>query len=295
MFSTESRNDLSKNLDLKSTKEILEIINNEDSKIANKVREKIDEIEKLTDAVIKVFKEDGHLYYIGSGTSGRLGVLDASETVPTFSVDKNMVVGIIAGGDAALRNPVENAEDDEYMAKVDLIKYNFSKNDILVGITSSGSTPYVLGALKYAKDLGSKTGSISCNLDSIVSKYSDYPVEIDTGSEVLTGSTRMKAGTATKMVLNMISTTAMAKIGKVYDNLMVDLKVSNKKLEDRALRIIKEICKINNDEAEYYLKKSNYSVKHAIVMANKNVTFSEAEEILEKNDGFLRGEKNDIR
>ena len=288
MSSTESRNNKSKGLDTKSTLEILQIINNEDMTIAKKVGEKISDIEKLTDAIVDVFKNGGNLFYIGAGTSGRLGVLDASEAFPTFSVDKNMINGIIAGGDKALRNPIENAEDKEDLAKKDLLDHGFTKDDLLVGIASSGKTPYVIGALKYAKEIGAKTGSIACNLESEISKFADYPVEIDTGSEILTGSTRMKAGTATKMVLNMISTTSMVRIGKVYDNLMVDLRVSNEKLKNRALNMIEEICKIDKNHAEKLLEQADGKVKCAIVMYKKSIGKEEALKLLEENDGFLR-------
>lgn len=288
MSSTESRNNKSKGLDKKSTLEILQIINNEDMTIAKKVGEKISDIEKLTDAIVDVFKNGGNLFYIGAGTSGRLGVLDASEAFPTFSVDKNMINGIIAGGDKALRNPIENAEDKEDLAKKDLLDHGFTKDDLLVGIASSGRTPYVIGALKYAREIGAKTGSIACNLESEISKFADYPVEIDTGSEILTGSTRMKAGTATKMVLNMISTTSMVRIGKVYDNLMVDLRVSNEKLKNRALNMIEEICKIDKNHAEKLLDQADGKVKCAIVMYKKSIGKEEALKLLEENDGFLR-------
>ncbi|MDY3006041.1 MULTISPECIES: N-acetylmuramic acid 6-phosphate etherase [Anaerococcus] len=288
MPSTENRNINSKDLDLKSTREIIEIINKEDQSIAKKVGQKIGEIEKLVDELVRVLNRGGRLFYIGAGTSGRLGVLDASEALPTFSVNPNLINGIIAGGDKALRNPVENAEDNEEMGKLDLIKNQFTKEDMLVGIASSGRTPYVIGALKYAREIGASTGSLSCNLDSLISKYADCPIEVDTGSEILTGSTRMKAGTATKMVLNIISTTAMVRIGKVYDNLMVDVRVSNKKLRKRAISIIKEVCEVDEKRAEKLLNESQNSVKCAILMGLKDIKRDEALNILKENDGFLR-------
>lgn len=288
MSSTENRNVNSKDLDLKSTREILEIINEEDKKIAGKVNERIEDIEKLVDCLVDVINKGGRLFYIGAGTSGRLGVLDASEALPTFSVSPNLINGIIAGGDTALRNPIENAEDSEEMGKEDLIKNDFSKEDMLVGIASSGRTPYVIGALKYAKEIGASTGSLSCNIDSKISKYADFPIEIDTGAEVLTGSTRMKAGTATKMVLNMISTTAMIKIGKVYDNLMVDVRISNEKLKKRGMSIIKEVCGIDEKDAKNLLDESGKNVKCAILMGLKDIKKDEAMEILKENKGFLR-------
>ena len=288
MNSTEDRNPISYDLDLKSTREILEIINTEDQKIAYRVKDAMDQIEALVDELINTFSEGGRLFYLGAGTSGRLGVLDASETVPTFSVDPNMVTGLIAGGDDALRNPIENAEDSKEAAKVDLQKANLTNKDFVIGIAASGRTPYSIGAVEYAKEIGAKTGSIACNKDAKISEYSDYPIEVETGAEVLSGSTRMKAGTATKMVLNMITTTAMIKIGKVYDNLMVDLKPTNEKLVDRATKIISEISGYDYESSKNTLSQANNNVKAAIIMATKNVDYEESIKILEKNKGFIR-------
>lgn len=290
LSSTEDRNPKSYNLDLKTVRETLEIINQEDSTIASKIRESIDDIEKLTNAVIETFKRDGRLFYLGAGTSGRLGVLDASETVPTFSVDPKMFTALIAGGDYALRNPIENAEDSKMDAENDLKKENLTSNDFVIGIAASGRTPYSIGAVEYAKKIGAKTGSISCNKNSEISSKVDFPIEISTGAEILSGSTRMKAGSATKMVLNMISTTAMIKIGKVYDNLMVDLKPTNEKLIDRARKIIVEITGLDYDQASKLLIKANNEVKVAIIMQEKNVDYKCAKEILAKNKGFIREE-----
>lgn len=288
LSSTEDRNPNSYDLDLKSTREILDIINGEDQKIAIKVNEAMDQIEVLVDEVIKTFNNAGRLFYLGAGTSGRLGVLDASETVPTFSVDPKMVTGLIAGGDNALRNPIENAEDSRDAAKIDLQKENLTENDFVIGIAASGRTPYAIGAIEYAKEIGAKTGSIACNKDAKISSYVDFPIEIETGAEVLSGSTRMKAGTATKLVLNMITTTAMIKIGKVYDNLMVDVKPTNEKLVDRATKIISEISGCDYEKSNELLKDANNNVKLAIIMATKDVDYEKASEILEKNKGFIR-------
>lgn len=288
LSSTEDRNPNSYDLDLKSTREILDIINGEDQKIAIKVNEVMDQIEVLVDEVIKTFNNAGRLFYLGAGTSGRLGVLDASETVPTFSVDPKMVTGLIAGGDNALRNPIENAEDSKDAAKIDLQKENLTENDFVIGIAASGRTPYAIGAIEYAKEIGAKTGSIACNKDAKISSYADFPIEIETGAEVLSGSTRMKAGTATKLVLNMITTTAMIKIGKVYDNLMVDVKPTNEKLVDRATKIISEISGCDYEKSNELLKDANNNVKLAIIMATKDVDYEKASEILEKNKGFIR-------
>lgn len=288
LTSTEDRNPISYDLDLKSTREILEIINTEDQKIAYKVKDAMDQIEALVDELINTFANGGRLFYLGAGTSGRLGVLDASETVPTFSVDPKMVTGLIAGGDDALRNPIENAEDSKEAAKVDLQKANLTNKDFVIGIAASGRTPYSIGAVEYAKEIGAKTGSIACNKDAKISEYSDYPIEVETGAEVLSGSTRMKAGTATKMVLNMITTTAMIKIGKVYDNLMVDLKPTNEKLVDRATKIISEISGYDYESSKKILSKADNNVKAAIIMATKNVDYEESIKILENNKGFIR-------
>ena len=288
LSSTEDRNPNSYDLDLKSTREILDIINGEDQKIVIKVNEAMDQIEVLVDEVIKTFNNAGRLFYLGAGTSGRLGVLDASETVPTFSVDPKMVTGLIAGGDNALRNPIENAEDSKDAAKIDLQKENLTENDFVIGIAASGRTPYAIGAIENAKEIGAKTGSIACNKEAKISSYADFPIEIETGAEVLSGSTRMKAGTATKLVLNMITTTAMIKIGKVYDNLMVDVKPTNEKLVDRATKIISELSGCDYEKSNELLKDANNNVKLAIIMATKDVDYEKASEILEKNKGFIR-------
>lgn len=288
LSSTEDRNPRSKDLDLKSIGEILKIINEEDKTIADAIELKLPDIEKVTNKVVETFKNGGRLFYMGAGTSGRLGVLDASETVPTFSVDPKLVTGLIAGGDYALRHPIENAEDSLESGKEDLIKEGFTKDDFVIAIAASGRTPYCIGAVKYARELGAETGSITCNKNSKLSNYVDYPIEIETGAEVLSGSTRMKAGTATKMVLNMISTTAMIKIGKVYDNLMVDLRPTNEKLVDRARKIIVEVTGVSYEKAGELLEEANNEVKLAIIMANKGLGADEARKILDKNKGFIR-------
>ncbi|WP_297280954.1 N-acetylmuramic acid 6-phosphate etherase [uncultured Anaerococcus sp.] len=288
MNSTEDRNPNSYDLDLKSIREILEIINQEDQTVAIRVKESLGQIEALVDELVNVFNKGGRLFYLGAGTSGRLGVVDASETVPTFSVDPSMVTGLIAGGDDALRNPIENAEDSKEAAKLDLEKNKLTANDFVIGIAASGRTPYSIGAVKYAKEIGAKTGSIACNRGAEISSYVDYPIEVETGPEVLSGSTRMKAGTATKMVLNMITTTAMIKMGKVYDNLMIDLRPTNEKLVDRATKIISEISGCDYEKSNRLLKESNNNVKIAIIMASKNVDYEQAEKILKKNKGFIR-------
>ena len=262
MSSTEDRNPQSANLDLKTTREILEIINREDRTIAESIGRSLEDIEKLTGEVVKTLRNGGRLFYL--------------------------VTGLIAGGDYALRHPIENAEDSVKAGEEDLIKENLTSKDFVIGIAASGRTPYCIGAVEYAKKLGAKTGSIACNKNALISSHVDYPIEIETGAEVLTGSTRMKAGTATKMVLNMISTTAMVKIGKVYDNLMVDLRPTNEKLIDRARKIIVEVTGISYERAGEILEEANKEVKPAIIMANKNISYEKAMEILKTNQGFIR-------
>lgn len=276
-----------------TTSQILRLINEEDKTIAYKVSESMDQIEALVEGVIEALVNGGRLFYLGAGTSGRLGVLDASETVPTFSVDPKLVTGLIAGGDYALRHPIENAEDSKKAGEEDLKSEGMTEKDFVIGIAASGRTPYCIGAVDYAKKVGAKTGSISCNKDAKISSHVDYPIEIDTGAEVLTGSTRMKAGTATKLVLNMITTTAMVKLGKVYDNLMVDVKPSNEKLVDRARKIISEVSGVDYQKAAELLELSHNEVKPAIIMATRNVSYDEAKEILEINKGFIRKEIGD--
>ncbi len=226
------------NLELKSTSEILSNINKEDKTVALAVEEVVSKIEDFVNAAVEKMKDGGRLFYIGAGTSGRLGVLDASECPPTFGVPFDLVVGIIAGGDTAIRRAVENAEDDNEQAWKDLEKFNISKNDVLVGIAASGRTPYVIGGLKRANELGLITGCVVCNADSAVAASAKYPIEVVVGPEYLTGSTRMKAGTAQKLVLNMISTTLMIKLGKVKGNKMVDMQLTNNKLVNRGINMI---------------------------------------------------------
>ena len=226
------------NLELKSTSEILTNINQEDKSVATAVEKVIPKIEALVNAALEKMKVGGRLFYIGAGTSGRLGVLDASECPPTFGVPFDLVIGIIAGGDAAIRRAVENAEDDTEQAWKDLEKFNINKNDVLVGIAASGKTPYVIGGLKKANELGLITGCIVCNVGGPVAANVKYPIEVVVGPEYLTGSTRMKAGTAQKLVLNMLSTTLMIKLGKVKGNKMVDMQLTNNKLVNRGINMI---------------------------------------------------------
>ena len=211
---------------------------------------------KLVEKTSELLINDGRIFYIGSGTSGRLGIVDASECLPTFGID-NKIYGIIAGGDKAIRKSQEYAEDSKTQAWEDLKPYNLSKNDIVIGISASGSTPYVVSGINECNKNGIYTGCITCNRNSSLAKLSSYPVEVIVGPEYITGSSRMKAGTAQKMVLNMISTTVMIKLGRVFDNKMIDMKLSNNKLHERAIRILKSILKIGDDEAKKLIKENN--------------------------------------
>ena len=283
---TEQQNLKSKKIDMKSTSDILSIINNEDKLVAYQVEKKIFEISLLIDEIVYRIKNDGRLFYIGCGTSGRLGVLDASECPPTFSTEEGLVKGIIAGGQKALSQSVENAEDS-YLDGINSVKKNkITDKDVLIGISANGGAPFVHGALEYAKKNRTLTSLICCNR---VQKYDyiDYLLSIVVGPEIIAGSTRMKAGTATKMILNMISTTTMIKLNKVYDNYMVDLKINNKKLFNRAVNIISIITKASNSISKEYLIKSKGNVKVAIIMLNKNIEYKEAIFILENNHGNL--------
>jgi N-acetylmuramic acid 6-phosphate etherase len=243
------------NLDQMSTLELLKNINNEDKKVAFVVETQIPKIEKLVDAIVAKMKLGGRLFYIGAGTSGRIGVLDASECPPTFGVPAGWVVGIIAGGDKAIRTAVENAEDDSEQAWNDLLEHQISDKDVVVGIAASGNTPYVIGGLQKARENNIITGSISCNADSQISKEADFAIELLVGPEFLTGSSRMKAGTSQKLVVNMITTSAMIKLGRVKGNKMVDMQLSNKKLVKRAVKMIMDELQIDETIAKELLEK----------------------------------------
>ena len=237
-LTTEKRNSASANIDKVSTLEMVKIINDEDKKVAAAVEKVLPQIARAVDLIAEKISNGGRLFYIGAGTSGRLGVLDASECPPTFGVESELVQGIIAGGNYALTNAVEGAEDDKNLAVENLRERNFTAKDILVGIAASGRTPYVIAAVEYAKKFGAATLGVSCVENSALAKIVDIEITPVTGAEVVTGSTRMKAGTATKMVLNMLTTGAMIRLGKVYGNLMVDVRATNEKLRDRAKRIV---------------------------------------------------------
>ncbi len=289
---TEQANSKTKDIDQNSIEEILISINAEDQLIADKVKKVIPDISCFIKEIVKKLKQSGRLIYIGAGTSGRLGVLDASECPPTFGVSKDLVIGLIAGGDKALRESIEGAEDS-LEDSINLLKeINFNKNDVLLGISASGSTPYVMTALKYAKKTGSLTGFLTCNnVNSL--EYVDYLIKIVVGPEVLSGSTRLKAGTATKMVLNMISTASMMKMNRTFGNTMIDLLPNNNKLIQRAINIIAKELNISNDKAEKLYQLSENNLKAAILMGKKNITLDQANKIIIKNKGSLLDSLNE--
>lgn len=263
-LTTEQRNSATNNIDKCSTLEMVRLINDEDKKISAAVEKVLTQIAKAVDLIANKIKSGGRLIYIGAGTSGRLGVLDASECPPTFGVSPDLVQGIIAGGNIALTSAVEGAEDDTSAAIIDLEEKNFSAADILVGIATSGRTPYVLSGINYAKKISASTVGISCVENSALAKIVDIDITPITGAEVITGSTRMKAGTATKMVLNMLTTGAMIRLGKVYGNLMVDVHATNYKLRDRAKRIVIAATNCTEQQAIDALEKCNGHAKSAI-------------------------------
>lgn len=290
-LTTEQRNPNTMDLDQKTIRQILEVMNREDATIPLAIREEFSSIESAVKIVVEAFQNNGRLIYIGAGTSGRLGILDASECPPTFGVDKTLVQGVIAGGLKAITDAVEGAEDNEFAGGEDLKKISLTDKDVVIGIAASGRTPYVIGALKYAKAIGAKTVSISNNKNSKIGEIANVVIEVVTGPEVITGSTRLKAGTAQKLVLNMITTASMIKIGKVYGNLMVDVQPTNKKLIERSKRIIMEATGVDYQTASDYLEKAKFKVKAAIVMILLNCSLEEAIQKLENAHGFIRKTK----
>ena len=291
---TEKQNPHSMDIDKLSTLEILELINNEDSLISFAVQKAIPEIEKVVEFAVTALKNGNRIIYIGAGTSGRLGILDASEIPPTFSAPREWFTGVIAGGTEAVFRSIESAEDIPQNAERDLNAIDIKMGDVLIGIASSSTTPYVIAGLKYAKQIGCHTVFLICNPVPVEFESFDLIISVDLGPEIITGSTRMKAGTATKLILNMISTTTMVKMGKVYGNLMVDLQVVNEKLRDRGTRIIEKLTNLNYKEAGKVLKDSGGSVKTALIMVNKSCSKKEAKEQIEKYDGNLRQIIGDI-
>lgn len=286
-LTTEKRNEKTTDLDKMSISTALKLMNQEDQQVAKAIQKVLPKIKPVIEATITAFKHGGRLIYLGAGTSGRLGVLDAAECVPTFGVSPNQVIGLIAGGKQAMTLAVEGAEDDLTLAKKDLSALQLNDKDVVVGIAASGRTPYVIGGLKYARDLGATTASIACNLDALISQYAEFAIEVDCGPEFLTGSTRLKAGTAQKMILNMLSTISMIGIGKVYHNLMVDVKPTNEKLIERSKRIIMQATDCTYEVAEKTFIEAKQDVKLAIVMLLTNCSAKEGKEKLQRAQGFV--------
>lgn len=285
---TEQSNDRTGDLDRLTTAQVLALMNEEDGKVHRAVAAVLPQIEQAVIAVADAFQRGGRLIYVGAGTSGRLGVLDAVECVPTFSSAPGQVVGIIAGGSKAITQAVEGAEDDAQAGADDLRAINVSEKDVVVGIAASGRTPYVIGALDYARSVGAPTVGVSCNVPAPVLDAADIQIGVTVGPEILTGSTRLKAGTAQKMVLNMISTGAFVRVGKVYGNLMVDVQVTNAKLGDRARRIVMQVSGADEATAARLLKESGNSAKVAIVMYARQTDAPTARQLLSEANGRLR-------
>ena len=285
---TEQRNPNSMHVDSLSALDIVQLMNDEDKQVPLAIEKCLPQIAQAVECIVAAFQQGGRLVYIGAGTSGRLGVLDASECPPTFGVSPEMVKGIIAGGERALRHPIEGAEDSKEQAVVDLQTIQFSSKDVLVGIAASGRTPYVIGALEYAKSLGSVTASIASNPNSAMANIVDIAIDTVVGPEVLTGSSRLKSGTAQKLVLNMLTTASMILMGKCYQNLMVDVQASNEKLKARAIRIVMQATDCDKALAEETLKQADQNAKLAIMMILSGLDRVQAEALLEKNHGKLQ-------
>lgn len=287
-LATEKRNPDTLNIDELSTLEVVNKIHEADLGVVSCITPVLTEISKVAEKVVTAFENGGRLIYIGAGTSGRLGVLDASECPPTYGTDPNLVVGVIAGGDHALQHAIEGAEDDSELGKSDLQQLNLSNKDIVVAIAASGRTPYCLGAMDYAKAQGSFTAALICAADSPMQRLADISIPVITGPEVVTGSTRMKAGTAQKLVLNMISTASMVRWGKVYSNLMVDVQPTNEKLKQRAKNIIMEAAGVSEKEAEDTLRAQEGNTKAAIFQLITGVAPNDAKLYLAQHDGKLK-------
>ena len=285
---TEQRNPNSMHVDSLSVLEIVRLMNEEDKQVPLAIEKCLPQIAQAVECIVAAFQQGGRLVYIGAGTSGRLGVLDASECPPTFGVSPEMVKGIIAGGERALRHPIEGAEDSKEQAVIDLQTIQFSSKDVLVGIAASGRTPYVIGALEYAKSLGSATVSIASNPNSAMANIVDIAIDTVVGPEVLTGSSRLKSGTAQKLVLNMLTTASMILMGKCYQNLMVDVQASNEKLKARAIRIVMQATDCDKALAEETLKLADQNAKLAIMMILSGLDRAQAEALLEKHQGKLQ-------
>ena len=286
-MTTETRNKTTMGLSKMTSLEIISEMNREDSNVPKAIHEVLPVIAEVVDWCVASLKQGGRIIYMGAGTSGRLGVLDAAECPPTFGVSPDMVVGLIAGGEKAFIKAIEGAEDSVELGKMDLIEHNLTKKDVVIGIAASGRTPYVIGGLEYANSIGCNTASISCNLSSEIGKIAKKKIEVLVGPEVLTGSTRLKAGTAQKLILNMISTASMVGIGKCYENLMVDVMQTNEKLKVRAQNILMEVTGIDREMAKKVLEAADGHVKTAIVMVLTNSNKTEAVSLLNKAEGHI--------
>lgn len=293
-LTTESRNQNTLDIDQVSTLEMVKKINDEDKKVAIAVEKELPQIAKAIDSIVGRMKKGGRLIYIGAGTSGRLGILDASECPPTYGVSEELVQGIIAGGQEAIFRAKEGAEDSKELAIIDLKDKNINENDTIVGLAASGRTPYVIGGLEYANEIGALTVSVTCNKDSGVAKVSQISIAPVVGPEAVTGSTRLKSGTAQKLVLNMLSTGVMIKMGKVYGNLMVDVKATNEKLVERSKKIVCEATGVSIQESEEVLKETDFDVKLAIFMILSNLEKEVAKERLENSNGYIKEALNTI-
>ncbi|MCX9558890.1 N-acetylmuramic acid 6-phosphate etherase [Vibrio cholerae] len=285
---SEGRNPDTMDIDLLSSQEIVERLNQQDKQVPLAVEAVLPQIAQAVDKITAAFKQGGRLIYLGAGTSGRLGVLDASECPPTFGVSDQMVIGLIAGGKEAMFTAQEGAEDNATLGAHDLQQIDFSSKDVLVGIAASGRTPYVIGALEYANDLGATTIALSCNPDSPIAEIAQITISPVVGPEALTGSTRLKSGTAQKLVLNMLTTASMIRLGKSYQNLMVDVRATNRKLIARAVRIVMQATDCQREEAEALLKESHNNAKLAILMHLTGMNYEQATAKLSQSDGFLR-------
>ena len=285
---SEQRNPNTLHIDALSSLEIVTLLNHEDKHVAFAVEKNLPQIAQAVEHIVAAFQSGGRLVYMGAGTSGRLGVLDASECPPTFGVPSSMVVGLIAGGETALRNAVEGAEDNREAGEQDLRHIHFSRKDVLVGIAASGRTPYVIGGLQYAKQLGATTISLVSNPNAVMSDIADIAITTAVGPEALTGSSRLKSGTAQKMVLNMLTTAAMIRLGKCYQNLMVDVQATNQKLKARAIRIVMQATECDQTTAEQTLLTTHGNAKLAIMMLLSGLDKDQAEAVLTQNKGRLQ-------
>lgn len=286
-LSTEQRNQKTKDLDLLETSEIIKIMNEEDLNVVEAIKRGLPQIEKVIKVMIETLQNNGRVVYVGAGTSGRMGIIDAVECNPTFGCT-NEFLGLIAGGYGAIFKAVEGAEDNKDLCVSDLKENNFTNKDLLVGVAASGRTPYVIGGIEYAKSIGAKTACVCCNLNTEIGKIVDYPIEVSAGPEILTGSTRLKSGTCQKIIINMLSTASMIGVGKVYGNLMVDVRATNEKLVERCRRIVMEATGCDHDLADEVLNKCDNNCKLAIIMILLNVDLDEAKTRLADNKGNVR-------